>query len=174
MSNITLGRLEPAKQSVGGLRAIYFINYDSVFYAAATFTSEEITALSQAVTTYKFDLKGENSYDEENTNERATGSNFWTQNGTITLKKQDLATQTQMKLLASGRPQIIIEDYNGNFRLAGAEHGCEVSISTVSGAGMGDLSGYNLVFVGIEKRPADFIAAALMDNVSGFTVTEGV
>jgi len=151
--DISLGRLEPCKQSVGGLRAIYFINYDSEFYA--------------------YDLKGENTFDEENSNERGTGSNFWTQTGTITLKKQDLATQTQAKLLASGRPQIIIEDYNGNFRLAGAQHGCEVSVNTVSGSAMGDLSGYNITFIGMEKAPADFIDSAIMDDSEGFTVTEG-
>lgn len=171
--DISLGRLEPCKQSVGGLRAIYFINYDSEFYANATFTAEEITALAAAVATFKYDLKGENTFDEENSNERGTGSNFWTQTGTITLKKQDLATQTQAKLLASGRPQIIIEDYNGNFRLAGAQHGCEVSVNTVSGSAMGDLSGYNITFIGMEKAPADFIDSAIMDDSAGFTVTEG-
>jgi hypothetical protein len=172
--DLTLGRLEPCKQSVGGLRAVYFINYDSTFYGLATITAEQITALAAAKATFKYDLKGANSFDEANTSDRATGSNFWTQTGTIVLKKQDLATQAQLKLLASGRPQIIIEDYNGNFRLAGSENGCECTVNTASGAAMGDLSGYNITFVGTEKAPADFIAAALVDNAAGFTVTEGV
>lgn len=172
--DITLGRLEPCKDSVGGLKAIYFINYDATFYSLATFTNEEITALASAVATFKYDLKGANSYDETNENSRENGTSFWTQTGTIVLKKQDLVTQKEMKLLAAGRPQIIIEDYNGNFRLAGAEHGCEVAISTASGAAMGDLNGYNITFTGTEKAPADFIDATLMDNVAGFTVTEGV
>ena len=172
--DITLGRLEPCKDTVGGLKAIYIINYDSTFYGLATFTAEEITALDSAVACFKYDLKGANSYDETNENSRENGTSFWTQSGTIVLKKQDLATQKEMKLLAAGRPQIIIEDYNGNFRLAGAEHGCEVAISTASGAAMGDLSGYNITFTGTEVAPADFIDATLMDNVAGFTVTAGV
>ena len=172
--DLTLGRLEPCKQGVGGLRAVYFINYDSTFYGLATFTAEQITALAAAVPTFKYDLKGGNSFDEENTSDRATGSNFWTQTGKLVLKKQDLATQAQLKLLASGRPQIIVEDYNGNYRLAGAENGCECTVNTASGAAMGDLNGYNVTFVGTEKAPADFIDPTLIDNVAGFTVTEGV
>jgi len=170
--DITAGRLEPCKDSVGGLRAVYFANY-SEFYQDATFTSEEITALLAAVPTFKYDLKGANSYDESNENSRENGTSFWTQTGTVVLKKQDLVTQKEMKLLSAGRPQVIIEDYNGNFRLAGAEHGCEVSVGTASGAAMGDLNGYNITFTGAEKAPADFIASALMDNVAGFTVTVG-
>lgn len=171
--DLTSGRLEPCKQTVGGLRAIYFINFDGTFFDSATFTNEVITALASAVPTFKYDLKGDNTFDEENTSERGTGSNFWTQTGTIILKKQDSVTQAQMKLLASGRPQIIIEDYNGKFRLAGAQHGCEVSVNTASGAAMGDLNGYNITFVGVEKAPADFISETLIDNVAGFTVLEG-
>ena len=172
--DITLGRLEPCKDSVGGLKAIYFINYDATFYGLATFTNEEITALDAAVGTFKYDLKGANSFDEANENSRENGTSFWTQTGTIVLKKQDLSTQKEMKLLAAGRPQVIIEDYNGNFRLAGAENGCEVAISTASGAAMGDLNGYNITFTGTEKAPADFIDATLIDNIAGFTVTSGV
>lgn len=172
--DISLGRLEPCKQSVGGLKAMYiFATYDSTFYGLATFTNEEITALAAPVACFKYDLKGANSFDEENSNERETGSNFWIGTGTIVLKKQDLATQAQMKLLASGRPQIIFEDYNGNFRLAGAQHGCEVSVNTAGGAGMADLYGYNLTITTQEIAPADFIDSAIMDDVAGFTVTEG-
>jgi hypothetical protein len=172
--DITLGRLEPCKQSVGGLRAVYFINYDSTFYGLATLTSEEITALEDPVACFKFELKGGNSFDETNENSRENGTSFWTQTGTLVLKKQDLTTQKELKLLASGRPQVIIEDYNGNFRLAGAKNGCEVAVNTVSGTAMGDTNGYNITFTGQESAPADFIDATLMDNVAGFTVTEGV
>jgi hypothetical protein len=172
--DITLGRLEPCKQSVGGLKAVYFINFDSTFYGLATLVSEEITALAAPKACFKFELKGGNSFDETNENSRENGTSFWTQTGTLVLKKQDLTTQKEMKLLAAGRPQVIIEDYNGNFRLAGAKNGCEVIVNTASGTAMGDLNGYNITFTGQETIPADFIDATLMDNVAGFTVTEGV
>ena len=43
----------------------------------------------------------------------------------------------------------------------GLEHGADVSGGTiVTGAAMGDLSGYTLTLTGMEKVPANFIDAA--------------
>lgn len=172
--DITLGRLEPCKDSVGGLKAVYFINYDADIATGATITSEEITGFSPAITMYKYDLKGaNNSFDETNENSRDNGTSFWTQTGTLVLKKQDLATQSQLKLLSYGRPLVVIEDYNGNFRMAGFENGCEVTVNTASGAAMGDLNGYNITFTGTEKAPAHFIDSAIIGDTTNSTVVSG-
>lgn len=172
--DLTAGRLEPCKDSNGGLRAIYFANYDSGLYANFTFTAEEITALTSPVTVYKYELKGVNSFDEANENSRENGTSFWTGTGTFVFKKQSLASQKELKLLSYGRPHVILEDYNGNFRLAGIKNGCECSVSTVSGAAMGDLNGYNVVATSQEADMASFIDSTLIDNVAGFVVVEGV
>ena len=172
--DITLGRLEPCKDSQGGLKAVYFINYDSGLFANFTIVSEEITALTAPVTCFKYELKGANTFDEANENSRDLGTSFWTGTGTFVFKKQDLATQKELKLLSSGRPQIIVEDYNGNFRLAGMKNGAECAVSTASGAAMGDLNGYNIVATTQEGDMASFIDATLMDNAAGFVITEGV
>lgn len=172
--DLTAGRLEPCKDSNGGIRAIYFANYDSGLFDNMTFVAEEITAMTAPVTVYKYELRGVNSFDEANENSRENGTSFWTGTGTFVLKKQDLATQKELKLLAFNRPHIIIEDYNGNFRLAGIKNGCECAVSTASGAAMGDLNGYNIVATSQEADMASFIDSTLMDNVAGFVVTEGV
>ncbi len=171
--DISKGRLEPCKDSLGGLKAIYFINYDSGLYANCDFTDEEITSLTSSVDCYKFELKGANSFDEANENSRENGTSFWTGTGTFVLKKQDLATQKELKLLSYGRPHIVVEDYNGNFRLAGIKNGCECVVNTASGASMGDLNGYNITATSQEGEMAHFIDSAIMDDASGFVVTEG-
>ena len=171
---LTAGRLEPCKDSLGGLKAVYFINYDSGLYDNATIVEEEITALTAPVTCFKYELKGANSFDEANELSRENGTSFWTGTGTFVFKKQDLATQKELKLLSYGRPQIIIEDYNGNFRLAGIKNGCECAVSTASGAAMGDLNGYNVVATSQEAEMATFIDATIMDDVAGFVITEGL
>ena len=68
----------------------------------------------------------------------------------------------QLKLLAYGRPHCVIEDNNGNFLLAGKEHGLSVSGGSIStGAAFGDMSGVSsLTLVGSEKLPANFISGA--------------
>jgi len=172
--DLTAGRLEPCKDSNGGLRAIYFINFDATLFDNFTFVAEEITALTAPVTCFKYELRGaNNSFDEANENSRDNGTSFWTGTGTFVLKKQDLVTQKEVRLLSFGRPHIIVEDYNGNFRLAGIKNGCECAVSTASGAAMGDLNGYNIVATSQEADMASFIDATLMDNVAGFVVTEG-
>jgi hypothetical protein len=76
-------------------------------------------------------------------------------------------------LLAYTRPQVIIEDNNGNFFYAGLKNGMEVTGgSIVTGAAMGDLSGFTLTLVGEEPVPANIITTSL--TTAGVTVTVGV
>jgi len=64
-------------------------------------------------------------------------------------------------LMAYGRPHVIVEDQNGNLFVMGLVNGAEVTAGTiVTGAAMGDMSGYTLTLSGKEKVPANFIASA--------------
>jgi hypothetical protein len=178
--DISAGRLEPCKDSVGGIKAVYFANYDDAIYSGATLTSEEVTAFGSAVTFYKYDLKGtNNTFDETNEQSRDNGTSFWTQTGTLVLKSQDLTTQTQLKLLSYGRPLVLVEYYATDsagasiFRLAGFENGCEVQVNTASGAGMGDLNGYNVTFTGTERHPAAFVEPNIIGDTINSTVVSG-
>ena len=171
--DLTLGRLEPCKDSVGGLKAVYFINYASDLATNAQYTAEEITSLTSPVTTYKYELKGTNSFDEVNENSRENGTSFWTGTGTLVFKKQSLSTQKELKLLSYGRPQIIVEGQDGLFRLVGLDNGCECVVNTASGILLGDLNGYNIVFTSTEDDMATYVDSAIMDDAAGFVVTEG-
>jgi len=180
--DITLGRLEPCKKDVGGLVAVYFINYTAGLLTgsgAATFgTDDLITGFASALTLYKYDLRGTNSFDETNESSRENGTSVFTQTGTIQLKKQDAATRKEMKLLGYGRPQVIVESYaedgkTTKFQLAGIENGCEVTASSVSGAAMADFTGYNLVFTGMERESAYFVDPAIIGDTTNTTVVVG-
>jgi hypothetical protein len=71
----------------------------------------------------------------------------------------------QLKLLAYGRPYVFVTDYNGNTFMMGRLNGAEVTGGTiVTGAAMGDLSGYTLTMEGQETMPANFIAGATTAN----------
>jgi len=173
--DITAGRLEPCKDSVGGITAIYIGGaYTPNLLTTATISDDgEVSAFAAALTFYKYDLKGANSFDQTNENSRENGTSFWTQSGTIVLKKQDKATTAQLKLLSYGRPQIIIEDYNGNYYLAGIENGVEVAVNTATGAGMGDLNGYNLTLTGTEKSPANFMLPSIIGDTTNTVIVVG-
>ena len=112
--NISAGRLEGCKDSVGGLTAVYFVNFGEM--GALTITDETITGI--AATTpdaYKYDLRGTSTFEQALTSSRDNGTTFAEQTLTVSLKKQDSTTHKEVKLLAYGRPHVIIEDNNGNF-----------------------------------------------------------
>ena len=173
--DITAGRLEPCKDSIGGIKRILIGGaYTPELLTTATISAEgEITAFAAALTFYEYVLKGANSFDQTNENSRDNGTSFWTQVGTFVLKKQDKSTTAQLKLLSYGRPQIIVEDYNGAYYMSGIENGVEVAVSTVSGTAMGDLNGYNLVGTAMEKAPALFVDSNIINDTTNTVVVVG-
>ena len=63
------------------------------------------------------------------------------------------------------RPHVFVEDYNSNYFLLGAVHGCEVTGGTiVTGAAMGDLSGFTLVLTAEETLPAFFVVSTVVTS----------
>lgn len=169
-STITGPRPEPAKETVGGLKAVYIINFEDANLDIAEDSNDSgltIKRISQVgsaladVTAYKFDLKGNSSYVENVQSSRENGTLVFEQVLELTLKRLTKESHKEIKALSFGRPHIIVEDYNGNLLLAGREHGMEVTGGTiVTGTGMTDLSGYTLTFTGMERKPAQFITAA--------------
>ena len=169
--DIANGRLEVCKDAVGGIDAIYFINYGDyayptdVTYVAGTDT---IDAVANVTSLYKYELKGTNTFDQVITSSRENGTSFVEQTLTVTLKKQDAATHKNVKLLSYGRPNIVIKNRNNQFFLAGIEHGMELTTANVSsGTAMGDLNGYTLTFVGTEKLLANLLDCATEADLAG-------
>jgi hypothetical protein len=63
-----------------------------------------------------------------------------------------------VKLLAFGRPRIVVRSMTDQFFLMGLDQGADVTGGTVSsGAAMGDFNGYSLTFTAMEVSPANFL-----------------
>ena len=171
---ISLGRIEPCKDSNGGLKAVYFVNWGDMTGVTYDDTNTDvIDAVAGTPSAYKYDLKGNSSFEQAITSSRENGTTFFEQTLNLTLKKLSIVDHKQIKLLAYGRPQAIVEDNNGNLFYAGLQHGMDVTGGTiVTGGAMGDLSGYTLTLTGMEKVPANFIDTTLV--LAGFTVVNGI
>lgn len=171
--DLNLGRLEPCKDAVGGLKAAYFVNWgDATGYTYNITNTDVIDTVTGTPTAYKYELKGTNSFDQTITSSRENGTTFFDQSLKLQLKNMNAASHKQIKLLSYGRPQVIVEDNNGNFFYCGLEHGMDVVGGTiVTGTAMGDLSGYTLELKGMERVPANFLGDTLADV--GFTVVSG-
>ena len=173
-TQITKGRLEPNKNVVGGIKNVYFAEFSGTTLSGATQSSDdEITAFGSLVTLFKYETKGGTGFSETPNNDRNTGTNFFSTSGTVTLKQQNLSTRKEMKFMSQERLHVVTEDYNGNYKLWGAENGCEVAVETQDGTAMGDLTGYVLTITGEERYQAFFIDSAIIDDATNTSVTVG-
>lgn len=169
---ITNGRVEECKDSVSGLKSIYFANFDSlaneestgagvvgITYDAVNLDVIDTWQSALALTLYKYELKSNaNSFTTTIETSRDNGTTFFTQTLVINLKKQDFAMHKNIKLLAYGRPRIIVRTMTDQFFMMGLAQGCDTTAGEISsGAAMGDFNGYSLTFVAMEVSPANFI-----------------
>ena len=162
--DLTHGRLEVCKEFVGGIKAVYFIPYGALgaITYGTTDASDRITTIAGTLSLYKYELKGANSFEQTITSSRENGTTFAEQTLTFTIKGLDATTTKQVKLLAWGRPHVVIKTNANNFFIAGLEHGMDVTTGLIAnGTAMGDLNGYTLTLVGQEAIPANHL------NVTG-------
>jgi hypothetical protein len=160
---ITQGRNEVCKESVGGIQGVFFINYSTGSFT--TNGNGEITAVPSGSNLYYYELKGTSAYTETVNSSRENGTTFFSQELTLNLKKLTNEMTTQLKLLAYGRPQIIVWTMNGDALLVGQKEGADLTAGTIqTGGAMGDLYGYSLTFTGEERLPAAFLSGSTTAN----------
>ena len=175
--NLSAGRNEVCKESIGGIQGVYFVNYTT-----GSFTkngSGEVTAVPSGSVLYYYQLKGSSAYTETVTTSRDNGTTFFSQELILNLKKLTNEMTTQLKLMAYGRPQIIVWTNNGDAFLVGKKEGADMTGGTIqTGGALGDLYGYSLTFTGMEQFPAQFLsgsttANALAGLTANYTVVYG-
>ena len=170
---LSLGRKEPCKDVVGGIRAIYFADFGELGAITYDVTDTDvITTFAGAPAVYEYEVKGTSSFTQNIQSNRENGTTAFEQVLELTLHKLTKEDHKELKLLAFGRPHVLVEDYNGNVFVAGLEHGMDVTGGTiVTGGAMGDLSGYTLTLTGMEKVPANFLDTNIVD--AGGTIVSG-
>lgn len=161
--NLSAGRNEVCKDSIGGLSGVYFLNFTT-----GSFTKNgagEVTAFPSGSTVYYYQLKGTSAYTETVNTSRENGTTFFSQELVLNLKKLTNEMTTQLKLMAYGRPQIVVHTMNGDALLVGEVEGADLTAGTIqTGGAMGDLYGYSATFTGQEQLPAAFISGSTIQN----------
>ena len=167
--NLTAGRNEVCKESVGGISGVYFVNYTASLANATNGDSDAlIESLPAGLTAYYYDLKGTSQMTETVNSSRENGTTFFSQELVLNLKKLTNEMTTQLKLMAYGRPQIFVHTMNGDTLLIGQREGADVTGGTIqTGAAMGDLYGYSITFQGNEQLPAAFISGSTFGSPFG-------
>jgi len=175
--DITKGRIEPCKSSVGGVHTIYYMNWDSGVVVTLDPETDAITDITEedsatGVTLYKWPVKLATNLTETPTVSIENGTAFWEQVLTATFKKLDAVTRKELKLMTYGKMRAIIADNAGNSLYIGKDFGIDVSGgSIVTGSNMEDLSGYTLIQTGREPEPALMLdGSTLADPFAGLTI----
>ena len=175
---LNTGRKVPCKSAFGGIKSVLFADFAASATTGITAvtvdsTTKEatITNGSPAPTWFEYDVKGNSSLETTVTSSRENGTTFYTQTLNLTLTFLDAKTQAELQQLAVGRPYVIVQDYYGNHFLCGFENGMECTGGTVvTGAAAGDLSGFTLVFEGMEETAPYFLATASIPTPSAAQV----
>jgi hypothetical protein len=176
--NITTGRQLPCKDATGGIQAVYFLNYNQVGFAPTSSADDVITGLG-SVTAYKYAVKGANNNLQNNINSsRDNGTTFFEQVVNVQLTKLDATSSKELKLLAYGRPQIVVHTYEGDAFVCGINNGMELTAGSLqTGTAMGDLYGYTATFTGQEQLYSQFISGSTVSNpfagITGVSVNTG-
>ena len=171
-SDISAGRQEVCKDSIGGLQGVYFMNFTTASFEIDVDGTEAtnpdygmITEFPAGSTVYYYELKGTSAYTETVNTSRENGTTFFSQELTLNLKKLTNEMTTQMKLLAYGRPIIFVHTKAGDTLALGLRNGADLTGGTIqTGAGLGDLYGYSLTFTGEEDNNARFLYGSTKNN----------
>ena len=172
---LTKGLTVGCKDSIGGLKAIFFAStYSPEVRSAATFNGTDVlqmdtagftgwsaygTPTSSTVTVFKYALRPNLSSMTVNINsDPATGTTWFEQTLSLTLQKLSVAQSNEIKLISYNRVQVFVQDVNDNVFLLGMDNGMDVSGGTaITGAAKGDMSGYTLDLRAEEKDPMIWI-----------------
>ena len=175
--NLTKGRGIPCRNLIGGVKFVYFAQFDEVTSISGTTEIDTISMGTNDI--YRYAIRRGNA----SITETITGS---TENGTVVyapalsikltgLSKED---QNELKLIAQSRViafvqlnQVLSNDHNVIMCL-GATNGLDLNTGTnSSGAAFADLNGYEWTFEGQEFAPMQTLedfSTEPFDN-SGFT-----
>ena len=159
--DLTTGRTEPCKDSLGGLKTAYFLDYIKDPF---TVTDGAATAINEFITeVFQYDLRSDTNTDASETpaSDRNNGTSVFNQTVNVRLKKQDAATSNEIKLIARARPIIVTVDRNNVHKVFGFSEGMDLTGGNIqSGAAKADFNGYDLTFTSIEGEPGAILNSA--------------
>jgi hypothetical protein len=163
---ITKGKLLGCKDQRGGIKNLYFANYEDYGYVIA---AQTLTDLGDLTEVFKYEVKATtNALTETGTSSEDNGTFLNAQSLAVTLPKLGADLQAQIQLICAGRPQVFVEDYNGNIMLIGATNGTMSNCTKVSGGAGGDLSGYTLTIAAEESNLSPFLNTAAKEALMTF------
>jgi hypothetical protein len=173
--SVNKGRLEPCKNTLSGVKNVYFWKWQSYNLSQITGVRGVSLTAYPSTTVFKYPAVSDaNTYDE-NLGE----DNAYDQTLSVTLKKIDLEYNQELSNYQNIILGVIVEDYNGLFRLMGAFNGVELADLNVGiGSGRADFNGYKLTLEAQERFKAplftSLVAVGFFVDQSGINNTVSI
>lgn len=163
--NLSKGRIIPCSDAIGGIKALYFVEYGTLTPAFDAIQTNVIDNLG-AITAYKYDIKNDASGLEETMNSPAgNGVTYVDQVISAVLARGEWSTNAEIKLLAYGRPHVIVHLKTGEAVCVGLYNGASLETGVKStGQAAGDLNGYTLTINAQERTYANYLEGATEAN----------
>lgn len=165
---LTQGYSLDCRDSAGGVKSVYFIEFDNV--SGITSSAGTVSAISKANAGrfYKYNLQRATASFEEAYNDSAeNGTSFHVQTLSIVLNKMQAATSQEIKLLAQNRLLAVVETNAGKYWLLGETNGLQRNGGRAgSGTAFADRNGYELTFTTEQVEPAKEVSSGI---ISGLT-----
>ena len=176
---LTRSRGLDCKDIMAGVRNIYFAQHgDLTVTTAAGAVTQIAGAGGYSAGYYKYEIpKGQASMTETINASVENGTVFYDGAVNLKLHKLSLDDRNEVRLLAQNRLIVFVELYqttnNKNEIWAfGVENGCEMTAGTAtSGAGFGDMNGYDLTFSSSEANPCLRLSQYSSTPFDNFTLT---
>ena len=158
-----LGRYEPCKQYVGGIKGAFFVPFE--FANIVTYNDGLVTKITDgtsasAIAAPFWELKGLSTIETTITASRDNGTSMYETIFTLSFKPSGVTPVAgeldaeSVQTLVKGRWQIIVWDRNDQFWLIGQTLGCDANGGSGSwGVQMGDARLNTITFSSQEKNP---------------------
>jgi hypothetical protein len=157
--DITNGRKKSCKNSIAGVRTIYFVNELENSFTVTNGVATAINPLLQDV--YAYELTGAGSMLAQSyVSDRNAGTSTNTQTLTVVLNKLTPEDNLQLDNLTKSYPKAIVRDRNGLFHIVGLTEGIDFTVAAATGGAQADANGYTLTGVAIESGLAPIMNAA--------------
>lgn len=164
---LTTGFLLGCNDAVGGIKNVYFINYNQI--SGTTIVAGELTAATGTVYQYQPN-KNTGSVTFNPTVSLENGTVFYTHQLVFTLGKLDVDKRNELEILAKARVIAFVEMNDGQTIVLGLNQGAFMTAGTFqTGAAFGDLQGYQLTITADETSQPYFLPVG--DTVSSIGLT---
>ena len=148
------------KDTVGGIKAIYFSDFQVSGYAGMTFVAGALDGIDTAQTVYRYDVQPNTASLTTTVTNEPAGSASYDSALEVTLNILKQSTSEELQRLIQTRVFAYILDANDNVYCIGLQNGCTVTAGTfVTGAARADMQGYTLTVTAGENTYPPSITA---------------